>query len=140
MSSRTLLARLYSPQEKYSFFERVQNPDLAREITVMPIEQVGVDAAILFSDILVIAKVLDFRWSWFQERVLNYKRLRPKQGGSLNVENTEEFFATLPSYQGGKEGLYNRVPLIDLPALLGRSLLYGAGRDPKILAKQKIHL
>ena len=41
-------------KEKYSFFERVQNPDLSREITVMPIDQVGVDAAILFSDILVI--------------------------------------------------------------------------------------
>ena len=45
-------------KEKYSFFERVQNPDLAREITVMPIDQVGVDAAILFSDILVIAQSL----------------------------------------------------------------------------------
>ena len=45
-------------KEKYSFFERVQNPDLAMEITVMPIDQVGVDAAILFSDILVIAQSL----------------------------------------------------------------------------------
>src|SRR6266705_652406 len=45
-------------REKYSFFERVQNPQLAAEITVMPVKQVGVDAAILFSDILVIAQAL----------------------------------------------------------------------------------
>lgn len=43
---------------KYSFFERAENPELATEITVMPIHQVGVDAAILFSDILVIPKAM----------------------------------------------------------------------------------
>lgn len=45
-------------REKYSFFERAETPELAAEITVMPIDQVGVDAAILFSDILVIPKAL----------------------------------------------------------------------------------
>ena len=39
---------------KYDFFTRCQTPELATEITVMPIDQVGPDAAILFSDILVI--------------------------------------------------------------------------------------
>jgi uroporphyrinogen decarboxylase len=43
---------------KYPFFERVQNPELATEITIMPIHQVGVDAAILFSDILVIPQAM----------------------------------------------------------------------------------
>lgn len=43
---------------KYHFFERIETPELATEITVMPVHQVGVDAAILFSDILVIPKVL----------------------------------------------------------------------------------
>jgi uroporphyrinogen decarboxylase len=46
-------------KEKYPFFERVQNPELATEITVMPLEEVGVDAAILFSDILVIPQALE---------------------------------------------------------------------------------
>jgi uroporphyrinogen decarboxylase len=45
---------------KYSFFERVENPELATEITVMPVDQVGVDAAIIFSDILVIPQALGF--------------------------------------------------------------------------------
>lgn len=45
-------------KEKYSFFERVENPELATEITVMPVHQIGVDAAILFSDILVIPKAM----------------------------------------------------------------------------------
>ncbi|MEK9531178.1 MAG: uroporphyrinogen decarboxylase family protein, partial [Flavobacteriaceae bacterium] len=37
---------------KYDFFTRCQTPELATEITVMPIDQIGTDAAILFSDIL----------------------------------------------------------------------------------------
>ena len=43
---------------KYDFFTRCQTPELATEITVMPIDQIGVDAAILFSDILVIPQAL----------------------------------------------------------------------------------
>jgi uroporphyrinogen decarboxylase len=45
-------------KEKYSFFERVQNPALATEITLQPVDQIGVDAAILFSDILVVPQAM----------------------------------------------------------------------------------
>ena len=44
---------------KYDFFTRCQTPELATEITVMPIEQIGTDAAILFSDILVVLKAMN---------------------------------------------------------------------------------
>lgn len=45
-------------KEKYSFFERVQTPELATAITLQPVDQVGVDAAIIFSDILVIPQAM----------------------------------------------------------------------------------
>lgn len=45
-------------REKYSFFERCQNPQLACEITLQPVNIVGVDAAILFSDILVVPQAM----------------------------------------------------------------------------------
>jgi uroporphyrinogen decarboxylase len=45
-------------KEKYSFFERIQNPELATQITLQPVDQLGVDAAIIFSDILVIAAAM----------------------------------------------------------------------------------
>jgi len=45
-------------REKYSFFERCQNPELACEITMQPIRRLGVDAAILFSDILVVPQAM----------------------------------------------------------------------------------
>ena len=46
-------------KEKYDFFTRCQTPELATEITVMPIEQIGTDTAILFSDILVVLQAMN---------------------------------------------------------------------------------
>lgn len=43
---------------KYSFFERCQTPELATAITLQPVHQVGVDAAIIFSDILVVPQAM----------------------------------------------------------------------------------
>ncbi|SDR90693.1 uroporphyrinogen decarboxylase [Gillisia sp. Hel1_33_143] len=44
---------------KYDFFTRCRTPELATEITVMPIHQIGTDAAILFSDILVVPQAMN---------------------------------------------------------------------------------
>ena len=45
-------------KRRYDFFTRVQTPELAAEITVQPIDIVGTDAAILFSDILVVPQAM----------------------------------------------------------------------------------
>src|SRR3982750_1887018 len=45
-------------REKYGFFERCQTPELAFEIKNHPIDISGVDAAILFSDILVVPQAM----------------------------------------------------------------------------------
>lgn len=46
-------------REKYDFFTRCRTPELASEITVQPIRRFGMDAAILFSDILVVPQAMD---------------------------------------------------------------------------------
>jgi len=46
-------------KKKYDFFTRCQTPELAAEITVQPIRRYGMDAAILFSDILVIPQAMN---------------------------------------------------------------------------------
>ena len=45
-------------REQYSFRELMLNPALTAEVTLQPVNDLGVDAAILFSDILVIPEAL----------------------------------------------------------------------------------
>jgi uroporphyrinogen decarboxylase len=45
-------------RDKYDFFTRCQTPELAAEITVQPIRIIKPDAAILFSDILVVPQAM----------------------------------------------------------------------------------
>lgn len=45
-------------RKDYSFKELMRDPELAAKVTLLPVHDLGVDAAILFSDILVIPEAL----------------------------------------------------------------------------------
>src|SRR6056300_1196861 len=45
-------------KENYSFWELMRDPELAAKVTLLPVYDLGVDAAILFSDILVIPEAM----------------------------------------------------------------------------------
>src|SRR5512132_2367229 len=45
-------------RERYGFLELCKNPQAAAEVTLQPVERLGVDAAILFADILLVLEPL----------------------------------------------------------------------------------
>lgn len=48
-------------KEEHTFKEMMENPELAAKVTLLPVYDLGVDAAILFSDILVIPEALGMK-------------------------------------------------------------------------------
>ena len=53
-----ILPEYLNLRKKYSFDELMKNKVLASKVTRMPVDTLGVDAAILFSDILIIPNAL----------------------------------------------------------------------------------
>lgn len=45
-------------RDRVSFLDLCKNPDLAAEVTLTPVKRLGVDAAILFSDILILVEAM----------------------------------------------------------------------------------
>ena len=59
-----VLPRYRKLRENYSFRELMETPQLAADVTLMPVDDLGVDAAIIFSDILTVPTALGMQIDW----------------------------------------------------------------------------
>src|SRR6187551_116457 len=53
-------------KNKYTFLEMCKTPEIAADVTMLPVDLLGIDAAILFSDILVTAEAMGGELSFEQ--------------------------------------------------------------------------
>ena len=102
-------------RNKYDFFTRVQTPELATEITLQPVDQVGVDAAIIFSDILVIPQAMGLEVQMEEGKGPSLPKTISSSTDidALNTSNAAEHLKyVLDALSLTKKELNNRVPLI----------------------------
>ncbi len=102
-------------RNKYDFFTRVQTPELATQITLQPVDQVGVDAAIIFSDILVIPQAMGLEVLMEEGKGPSLpKTIKTKNDiDALIIEGAEESLSyVMNALSLTKKELNGRVPLI----------------------------
>jgi len=102
-------------RDKYDFFTRVQTPELATEITLQPVDQVGVDAAIIFSDILVIPQAMGLEVLMEEGKGPSLPKTIKSQKDidELNISNADDHLKyVLDALTLTKKELNGRVPLI----------------------------
>ncbi|MEO6404828.1 MAG: uroporphyrinogen decarboxylase [Ferruginibacter sp.] len=126
---------------KYDFFTRVQTPELATEITLQPINQVGVDAAIIFSDILVIPQAMGLEVLMEEGKGPSLPVVISNQQGidNLQTEGVEESLRyVMNALSLTKSELMGRVPLIGFAGAPWTILCYMVeGKGSKTWEKAK---
>jgi uroporphyrinogen decarboxylase len=116
-------------KEKHTFIEMVQSPDLATEVTLQPLRRFPLDAAILFSDILVVPEALGQPYSFTDG---NGIRMEFTIGNKQDIERLET--------KGLRDRLaYTREALRQIKQELdGQQALLGFAGSPWTLANYMI--
>lgn len=123
------------------FIELVKTPEFAAEVTVQPVDILGVDAAIIFSDILVIPeamglpyKMIEARGPWFENTVkteADVRKLRIADGA-------DDLAYVCEAIRQTKKALNGRVPLIGFAGAPWTILAYMVeGSGSKTFSKAK---
>ena len=102
-------------RDKYDFFTRCRTPELASEITVQPIRRFGMDAAILFCDILVIPQAMNIEVQMkpdFGPYLPNPVRDQKSVDNVIVPDVDVELDYVMQAIKATKELLNNEIPLI----------------------------
>ena len=126
------------------FIEFVKNSEMAAEVTIQPVDILGVDAAIIFSDILVIPEamglpyqMIEAKGPWFEKTVQAEKDI-----DELHVAEGHELQYVLDAISLTKKQLNNRVPLIGFcgaPWTLFAYMIEGSGSKTFSKAKKFLY-
>lgn len=133
---RALRARLSG------FKELVETPELAAEVTIQPIDELDVDAAIIFSDILVIPEAMGLEYEMVEKRGPLFPKTIQSAADidALKSGNTaaEELGYVYQALAETKKALAGRVPLIGFSGAPWTLLAYMVeGSGSKTFSKAK---
>ncbi|MDF1696379.1 MAG: uroporphyrinogen decarboxylase [Saprospiraceae bacterium] len=128
------------------FIELVTTPDLVAEVTIQPVDELDVDAAIIFSDILVIPECMGLEYEMiekkgpnFPETIQSLSDIEKLDSGKSAAEKLEYVFNGLDIT---KRELKDRVPLIGFsgaPFTLFCYMVEGSGSKTFSKAKKMLY-
>ena len=127
------------------FVELVRTPELAAEVTVQPVDILGVDAAIIFSDILVIPEAMGLPYELIEKKGPYFPRtIESKSDIEALVSGStaaDELSYVYEAIGHTKKMLNNRVPLIGFSGAPWTLLAYMIeGQGSKTFSKAKAFL
>ncbi|MES2388041.1 MAG: uroporphyrinogen decarboxylase [Bacteroidota bacterium] len=102
-------------EQARGFKELVTNPELAAEVTIQPVDILGVDAAIIFSDILVIPEAMGLSYTMEEKKGPAFAEIIKKAGDvdKLRIADAEaDLGYVTDAIKLVKRDLNGRVPLI----------------------------
>jgi uroporphyrinogen decarboxylase len=120
-------------RERTDFLTLCKTPDLASEVTVQPVDIIGVDAAILFSDILVIPEAMGMHLEIVESRGPVFENPIRSRDDLARLETegvTGRLNYVMDAIKLTKEKLAGRVPLIGFsgaPWTLATYMIEGKG-------------
>lgn len=128
-------------RKRYSFLEMCKTPELAARVTLLPVEQFKVDAAILFADILLPLEPMGvgFAFSKNEGPVFSQPVREEKQVRELRlIEPEEKLSFLLEAIRLVRRELEGKVPLIGFagaPFTLASYLIEGGHSKDYLLTK-----
>jgi len=102
-------------REKSDFITMCKTPELAAEVTIQPVDIIGVDAAIIFSDILVVPEAMGMQFDMIESRgpVFHHPLRNYDDVKSLKeIDPSKDLKYVLDAVNLTKKELNGRVPLI----------------------------
>jgi uroporphyrinogen decarboxylase len=96
------------------FKELVETPELAAEVTIQPVELLGVDAAIIFSDILVVPEAMGLTYEMVEKTGPIFPKTIKEVAdlSALKIADASDLAYTIDAIKITKEALNGRVPII----------------------------
>lgn len=129
-------------REKHALLDIVKTPELASQVTVAAVDEFDFDAAIIFSDILIVLEAMGLELAFMKGEGPKLSPLKEEGDFKrLRVPNADEAFAyTLSAIRMTSEALTPRgVPLIGFcgaPFTLACYAIEGGGSRDYVAAKQ----
>jgi uroporphyrinogen decarboxylase len=130
-----------SLRKKYSFLEMCKNPEIATQVTLQPIKKFKLDAAIIFSDILIPLEPMgvEFEFAKGEGPVFHHPVRDLKDIGKLRViEPEEEIPFLMEAIRMVRKELEGKIPLIGFsgaPFTLASYIIEGGHSKNYILTK-----